>query len=62
MYVSDFNITLFNLYFFFSPAPSQPPRIIRKKLKGKSVNIAWEHVEPLADEAPVNGYKVSKAP
>ncbi|XP_042267898.1 contactin-1a-like isoform X2 [Thunnus maccoyii] len=38
--------------------PSRPPRIIGKKLKGQSVNIAWEHVEPLANEASVDGYKV----
>ncbi|XP_067356392.1 contactin-1a isoform X2 [Channa argus] len=38
--------------------PSQPPKIIRTKYKGKSVNIAWEHVEPLANEASINGYKV----
>ncbi|XP_040894799.1 contactin-1a [Toxotes jaculatrix] len=40
------------------PPPSQPPRIIGKRLKGQSVNIAWEHVEPLADEAAINSYKV----
>uniref|UniRef100_A0A7N6ATM6 Contactin 1 n=1 Tax=Anabas testudineus TaxID=64144 RepID=A0A7N6ATM6_ANATE len=39
-------------------SPSRAPKIIRKKLKGKSVNIAWEHVEPLANEASINGYKV----
>ncbi|KAM9854667.1 contactin-1a [Aulostomus maculatus] len=38
--------------------PSRPPKIIGKKLKGNFVNIAWEHVEPLANEATVNGYKV----
>uniref|UniRef100_UPI003AACDCA7 contactin-1a-like n=1 Tax=Centroberyx gerrardi TaxID=166262 RepID=UPI003AACDCA7 len=38
--------------------PSRPPRIIGKKLKGQSVNIAWEHVEPLANESSIDGYKV----
>ncbi|KAF7669853.1 hypothetical protein LDENG_00128960 [Lucifuga dentata] len=38
--------------------PSRPPRIIGKRLKGQSVNIAWEHVEPLANEASIDGYKV----
>ncbi|XP_031139291.1 contactin-1a-like isoform X2 [Sander lucioperca] len=38
--------------------PSRPPRIAGKKLKGRKVNIVWEHVEPLANEAPVDGYKV----
>uniref|UniRef100_A0A674CFT7 Contactin 1 n=1 Tax=Salmo trutta TaxID=8032 RepID=A0A674CFT7_SALTR len=38
--------------------PSRPPKIISKKLKGTSVNIAWEHVEPLANESTIDGYKV----
>ncbi|XP_075998447.1 contactin-1a [Genypterus blacodes] len=38
--------------------PSQPPRIIGKKLKPMSWNVAWEHVEPLANEASIDGYKV----
>ncbi|XP_034735560.1 contactin-1a-like isoform X1 [Etheostoma cragini] len=38
--------------------PSRPPRIAGKKLKGRKVNIVWEHVEPLANESPVDGYKV----
>lgn len=38
--------------------PSRPPRIIGKKLKGQSLNIAWENVEPLASEASIDGYKV----
>lgn len=42
-----------------SSAPSRPPKIIGKKLKGNSVNIAWENVEPLDNEAPIDGYKVS---
>lgn len=47
---------------FLFLAPSRAPKITRKKLKGKSVNIAWEHVEPLANEASINGYKVSEIP
>ncbi|XP_046889540.1 contactin-1a-like [Hypomesus transpacificus] len=38
--------------------PSRPPKILSKKLKGSSVNIAWEHVEPLANESTIYGYKV----
>ncbi|XP_070686327.1 contactin-1a-like isoform X2 [Pempheris klunzingeri] len=38
--------------------PSQPPKIIGKRLKGQSVNIAWEHVEPWANESSIDGYKV----
>ncbi|XP_056138665.1 contactin-1a-like isoform X2 [Lampris incognitus] len=38
--------------------PSRPPRIIGKKLKGITVNVAWEHVEPLANESSIDGYKV----
>ncbi|KAM9807942.1 contactin-1a [Neosynchiropus ocellatus] len=38
--------------------PSQPPKIISKKRKGHFVNIAWEHVEVLANESSVNFYKV----
>uniref|UniRef100_A0AAQ5ZJH3 Contactin 1 n=1 Tax=Amphiprion ocellaris TaxID=80972 RepID=A0AAQ5ZJH3_AMPOC len=41
------------------PPPSRAPRIISKKLKGQSVNIAWEHVEPLANESSIDGYRVS---
>lgn len=54
-------ILLYYCFFvlFLIPAPSRPPKIIGKKLKGQSVNIAWEHVEPLANEASVDGYKVS---
>uniref|UniRef100_UPI0037E7536E contactin-1a-like n=1 Tax=Semicossyphus pulcher TaxID=241346 RepID=UPI0037E7536E len=40
------------------PPPSQAPKIIGNKLKGASMNIAWEHVEPLPNEASVEGYKV----
>uniref|UniRef100_A0A671YBY5 Contactin 1 n=1 Tax=Sparus aurata TaxID=8175 RepID=A0A671YBY5_SPAAU len=38
--------------------PSQAPRITGHKLKGQSVNIAWEKVEPMPDEASIEGYKV----
>ncbi|XP_036375794.1 contactin-1a-like [Megalops cyprinoides] len=40
--------------------PSRPPRIISKTLSftRTSVNIAWEHVEPMANESIVEGYKV----
>ncbi|XP_058501947.1 contactin-1a-like [Solea solea] len=38
--------------------PTRPPKILGKKLKGQSVNIAWEDVEWLDNEAPVDGYKV----
>ncbi|XP_019748958.1 contactin-1a [Hippocampus comes] len=44
------------------PPPSQAPRIIGKKFKGKSVNVAWEHVATMANEAPVDGYKVLYRP
>ncbi|XP_019128195.1 contactin-1a isoform X1 [Larimichthys crocea] len=40
------------------PPPSQAPRIIGKKFKGQSINIAWEQVEPKANEARIDGYKV----
>uniref|UniRef100_A0A4W6FK14 Contactin 1 n=1 Tax=Lates calcarifer TaxID=8187 RepID=A0A4W6FK14_LATCA len=40
------------------PPPSRPPTILGTKLKGQSVNIAWEHVEPLDNEASIDGYKV----
>lgn len=48
------------LFLCLLPAPSRPPKIISKRLKGKSVNITWEHVVPLANEASTNGYKVSR--
>lgn len=38
--------------------PSRPPKILGKKFKSTSVNIAWEHVEPLANESTIVGYKV----
>ncbi|KAI3371148.1 hypothetical protein L3Q82_023779, partial [Scortum barcoo] len=40
------------------PPPSRAPNIIGKKIKGHSVTIAWENVEPLANEASIDGYKV----
>ncbi|XP_068458470.1 contactin-1a-like isoform X2 [Clinocottus analis] len=40
------------------PPPSRAPKIIGKKLKGQLVNIAWEQVKPLANEASIEGYKV----
>ncbi|XP_047452127.1 contactin-1a isoform X2 [Mugil cephalus] len=40
------------------PPPSRPPQIISKKLKGKSINIAWKQVEPLANESSIDGYRV----
>ncbi|KAI1883426.1 hypothetical protein AGOR_G00231310 [Albula goreensis] len=40
--------------------PSRPPKIIRKTLNSNRamVNIAWERVEPLANESTIEGYKV----
>ncbi|KAM8890784.1 contactin-1a isoform 2-T2 [Spinachia spinachia] len=40
------------------PPPSRAPRIIGKKFKVQSVNIAWEQVKPLANESSIDGYKV----
>uniref|UniRef100_A0A8C4FCK8 Contactin 1 n=1 Tax=Dicentrarchus labrax TaxID=13489 RepID=A0A8C4FCK8_DICLA len=40
------------------PPPSKAPLITGKKLKGNTINIAWEHVQPLANESSINGYKV----
>ncbi|XP_056273089.1 contactin-1a [Pseudoliparis swirei] len=41
------------------PPPTQALKIIGQKIKGRSVvNIAWEKVKPLANEAAVAGYKV----
>lgn len=45
--------------FALAPAPSQAPRIVGKKLKGQTINIAWENSQPLPDEAAIDGYKVS---
>ncbi|XP_059401688.1 contactin-1a-like [Carassius carassius] len=40
--------------------PSRPPKIIGTKVNysGTAINIAWEQVEPLANESTVEGYKV----
>ncbi|XP_012697891.1 contactin-1a [Clupea harengus] len=40
--------------------PSRPPKIVSTKLNpgGASVNIMWEHVQPLANESKVDGYKI----
>uniref|UniRef100_A0A1A8NW40 Contactin 1 n=3 Tax=Nothobranchius pienaari TaxID=704102 RepID=A0A1A8NW40_9TELE len=40
------------------PPPDRPPKILSAKIKGQSVNIAWEHVEPLANESTIDGYLV----
>lgn len=40
------------------PPPDRAPRIISKKLKGQSVNIAWEQVEPMANESSIDGYRI----
>uniref|UniRef100_A0A8C1ZJN7 Contactin 1 n=1 Tax=Cyprinus carpio TaxID=7962 RepID=A0A8C1ZJN7_CYPCA len=42
--------------------PSRPPKIIGTKMNysGTTINIAWEQVEPLANESTVEGYKVRK--
>uniref|UniRef100_A0A1A8EE95 Contactin 1 n=1 Tax=Nothobranchius kadleci TaxID=1051664 RepID=A0A1A8EE95_NOTKA len=40
------------------PPPDRPPKILSAKIKGQSVNIAWEHVEPLANESTIDGYRV----
>jgi len=47
-------------FFCLLTAPTQALKIIGQKIKGRSVvNIAWEKVKPLANEAAVAGYKVS---
>ncbi|KAL4612745.1 contactin-1 isoform X1 [Arapaima gigas] len=40
--------------------PSGPPKIVSKTLSfsRKTINIAWEHVTPLANESYIYGYKV----
>ncbi|CAG08665.1 unnamed protein product, partial [Tetraodon nigroviridis] len=38
--------------------PSQPPRITSKRMKGHTINIAWENSQPQPDEAAIDGYKV----
>ncbi|KAM6926248.1 contactin-1a-like isoform 1-T2 [Lycodopsis pacificus] len=40
------------------PPPSRAPKILGTRLKGQYVNIAWELVKPLANEASIEGYKV----
>nr|XP_061826411.1 contactin-1a-like isoform X1 [Nerophis lumbriciformis]XP_061826412.1 contactin-1a-like isoform X1 [Nerophis lumbriciformis] len=40
------------------PPPSQAPTIIGRKYRGKHVNVSWEDVKTLANEAPVERYKV----
>uniref|UniRef100_A0A673KZI8 Contactin 1 n=1 Tax=Sinocyclocheilus rhinocerous TaxID=307959 RepID=A0A673KZI8_9TELE len=44
--------------------PSRPPKIIGTKMNysGTTINIAWEQVEPLANESTVEGYKVLYRP
>ncbi len=51
-----------DLIVFLFSAPSRPPKIIGTKMNhsGTTINIAWEHVEPLTNESKVEGYKVSK--
>uniref|UniRef100_A0A9J8B3E3 Contactin 1 n=1 Tax=Cyprinus carpio carpio TaxID=630221 RepID=A0A9J8B3E3_CYPCA len=41
-------------------ARNRPPKIIGTKINysGTTINIAWEQVEPLANESTVEGYKV----
>uniref|UniRef100_A0A8C1XQY0 Contactin 1 n=1 Tax=Cyprinus carpio TaxID=7962 RepID=A0A8C1XQY0_CYPCA len=44
----------------YGPASHRPPKIIGTKMNysGTTINIAWEQVEPLANESTVEGYKV----
>uniref|UniRef100_A0AAY4DXS2 Contactin 1 n=1 Tax=Denticeps clupeoides TaxID=299321 RepID=A0AAY4DXS2_9TELE len=46
------------------PPPSRPPKIISTRLNpsGSTVNIAWEQVQPLANESKVENYKVLYRP
>lgn len=55
-------ITINDCFVLTLPAPDRAPRIISKKLKGQSVNIAWEQVEPMANESSIDGYRVSTVP
>ncbi|KAG5845127.1 hypothetical protein ANANG_G00135550 [Anguilla anguilla] len=50
---------VFEVYTKKAP-PSQAPKIISKKMSTSksTVNIAWEHVVPLANESTIQGYKV----
>ena len=41
------------------PAPSQAPTITGKRYKGQTINISWKNVQPLPNEASIDGYKVS---
>uniref|UniRef100_A0A3Q3JEG8 Contactin 1 n=1 Tax=Monopterus albus TaxID=43700 RepID=A0A3Q3JEG8_MONAL len=38
--------------------PSQAPKILGPKFKGKSVMVSWEHVVALNNESQIDGYKV----
>uniref|UniRef100_A0A672JIU1 Contactin-3 n=1 Tax=Salarias fasciatus TaxID=181472 RepID=A0A672JIU1_SALFA len=38
----------------------KPRKLCCKKLKGSFINIAWEHVEPMANESPIDGYRVER--
>ncbi|KAM4573818.1 contactin-1a isoform 1-T3 [Odontesthes bonariensis] len=40
------------------PPPDRPPKIMGMKLKSQTVNVAWEPVEPLANESSIDGYLV----
>ncbi|XP_004563822.3 contactin-1a [Maylandia zebra] len=44
------------------PPPDRAPKIIAKKVKGQSINIAWEQVEPMANESSIEGYRVLYRP
>uniref|UniRef100_A0A8C1KJ36 Contactin 1 n=1 Tax=Cyprinus carpio TaxID=7962 RepID=A0A8C1KJ36_CYPCA len=48
----------------YGPASHRPPKIIGTKMNysGTTINIAWEQVEPLANESTVEGYKVLYRP
>ncbi|MGH0122953.1 UNVERIFIED_CONTAM: hypothetical protein FKN15_065005 [Acipenser sinensis] len=48
---------LYDIYTKKAP-PSRPPKIVSKHIVGSRVSIVWEHVEPLANESRVEGYKV----
>uniref|UniRef100_A0A673B531 Contactin-1a-like n=1 Tax=Sphaeramia orbicularis TaxID=375764 RepID=A0A673B531_9TELE len=39
-------------------APPSTPLKVKMKLKGQSVYVYWDYVQPLANEAPVDSYKV----
>ncbi|MGH0175049.1 UNVERIFIED_CONTAM: hypothetical protein FKN15_070022 [Acipenser sinensis] len=48
---------LYDIYTKKAP-PSRPPKIVSKYIVGSRVSIVWDHVEPLANESRVEGYKV----